>query len=387
MLITNEIDIEKSFETSAKHLLLPVELAIILKSKSESLLADYYVAHMCECFPAAQILADINSGITVIDQVEVPSLFLRSHRFFSGKMKFLDIFYEYFSKSQIAPSQKVITVGDALGQYLKTTYGLADCTTLENYPEEIPIDEPVNIKEKLGLDANCTLILYPNNILPSFEFERVLKWFQMLPDNYHLVSIGRVTENLVEPLNSSMAEYGITDRVHLMGFIDYFEYQNYAQGADVALIARNSEVLNNKLALPNRIFDVIRSGLPVMSYDAPDIENIIRKHKIGLVYRHGDSDEEIVKLIKELVKRVDEFRPNVIKTAEKLSWANQTEKLLSVFPAGSTVTFIGLRNLYKNQRTLRMAKTIVENGGKVHIASIGNPSDAPEIEGVEYISF
>lgn len=59
---------------------------------------------------------------------------------------------------------------------------------------------------------------------------------------------------------------------------------------------------------------------------------------------------------------------------------------LEVFKPKSVVTFLGLTNLYTNDRVLRMSKTLVENGCAVKIFSLG---DVPEnsISGqVEFIS-
>ncbi len=365
----------------------PIQLADLLLKKNELIESNYYVAHMVEALPAAKALADKYGGEVVLDQVEVPELFHRNHRFFSGEMTYLDYWSKYYSKGAIKPDIKTITVGKALAKHLIEQYKLNNCTVIENFPEKTVINNPVNLKEKLGLSEEKILMLYPNNIYPSFEFDRVVSWMTQLPVNFHLVSIGFIPKALEDKIKKIINKKQLHKRVHIWGFVDYFEYQNYAQGADFAIIARNDKVLNNRVALPNRIFDVIRSQVPVLSYDAPDIEEIIRKYDIGDTYNHDENDSEIIKKITKLAENCRNYKLNLIKAFDDLIWDNQEVKIRQIFSDNSEVTFIGFRNLYKNQRTLRIAKTLVNNGSKVNIAAIGETLDAPCIKGIRYITF
>ena len=54
-------------------------------------------------------------------------------------------------------------------------------------------------------------------------------------------------------------------------------------GADLGLIVLDTRIFNNRLSLPNRIFDYMASGLPVCCPEIPDIARILRAHDMGVV--------------------------------------------------------------------------------------------------------
>jgi glycosyltransferase involved in cell wall biosynthesis len=83
--------------------------------------------------------------------------------------------------------------------------------------------------------------------------------------------------------------------------------------------------------LPNKLFEYILTGVPVLASNFPQIVNIIDKYKVGL-YISPENPEEIKETLQKLIED-DElriaFRNNCLKAALELNWGKEIDKLFS----------------------------------------------------------
>mgnify|MGYP005990284235 CR=1 FL=1 len=56
---------------------------------------------------------------------------------------------------------------------------------------------------------------------------------------------------------------------------------------------------NNRVGIPNRIFEYMYCGLPILVSDFPELRNIVEKYKCGLVV-NSEKPEEIAKAINKI---------------------------------------------------------------------------------------
>lgn len=73
--------------------------------------------------------------------------------------------------------------------------------------------------------------------------------------------------------------------------------------------------------IPNKIYDYMQIGLPILCSDNPSLKNLITKYKVGEIYI-GDSEEDCYKKIKKILKNnLEEYSYNGKKyIKEELNW-------------------------------------------------------------------
>lgn len=76
-------------------------------------------------------------------------------------------------------------------------------------------------------------------------------------------------------------ELALSDRVHYFDFVPYEQLTRVMSGGDVGVIVRDPGVANNFLLLPNRVFDMLSAGLPIVSPEIPDIARITGRFEAG----------------------------------------------------------------------------------------------------------
>jgi hypothetical protein len=176
---------------------------------------------------------------------------------------------------------------------------------------------------------------------------------------------------------------GLKERIHFFDFVPYEKLTSISSSADIGLIVRDPEIINNYVSLPNRVFDYIASGLPFCSPEIPDIANVINSFNVGKVVDEI-TPEGWAAAIKYSVERSEEMKINVLSLASNLTWESKEPEILDKFSQASEITFLGMGDLTKNNRTKRIALTLAKSGKKVKICAVSKISLNPDHENISY---
>lgn len=95
--------------------------------------------------------------------------------------------------------------------------------------------------------------------------------------------------------------------------------------ADVGLALIQPACLSYEMSLPNKLFEYVLAGLPVLASDLPVIGAFVREHDVGLVARPGDPEDVAAKL-QELLRpdRNQAFREAARRAAGELRWESES---------------------------------------------------------------
>ena len=87
--------------------------------------------------------------------------------------------------------------------------------------------------------------------------------------------------------------------------------------------------MNYRYSLPNKIFDYLQAGIPVIASNLPEVANIITTHKVGVIIKEV-SPELIANAVKDLFNNEDyylELKNNSKVAALELCWNKEKLKL------------------------------------------------------------
>ena len=102
--------------------------------------------------------------------------------------------------------------------------------------------------------------------------------------------------------------------------------------ADIGVILTQNTCLNHYYSLPNKLFEYIQAGLPVLGSNLPEIAKIIEKNKVGVIVNPQDP-QDIAKGIKYLLDSFvySEAKDNTLQAAEKYNWENESVRLIELY--------------------------------------------------------
>jgi glycosyltransferase involved in cell wall biosynthesis len=220
--------------------------------------------------------------------------------------------------------KRTYTVCRSIADVYHQKYGL-DMQVVRNIPlarrpeEAVPAPAP-----RVGVDGKKVL-LYQGAVNVGRGIEWMIDAMPGLDEFvFYVVGDGDVLEDLKERVRLR----GVGDRVFFTGRVPMEQLPAYTACADVGINLLENVGLNYYYSLPNRIFDYMRAGVPVLASDFPEIRRIVAGYGIGrLVDRYDPAF--LAKTIREMVaqeRNVEGFA----RANEELTWERETEVLLRV---------------------------------------------------------
>lgn len=145
-----------------------------------------------------------------------------------------------------------------------------------------------------------------------------------------LTLVGNVREDLDEHINGSDHNEFITST----GFLPYREMYEKLNEGTVALLVFQPTYHNISIGLPNKLFDYMLLGLPVIASDLPEIRNVVSKADCGILV-DPTSVDEIADAISYLFEHPEEARKmgaNGRKAVlERYNWSAMEADLLQTY--------------------------------------------------------
>jgi glycosyltransferase involved in cell wall biosynthesis len=140
---------------------------------------------------------------------------------------------------------------------------------------------PQPTRAELGLpEAAKLLVLQGAGINVDRGAEEAVLAMKDLPGHLLLVIGGGDAWPVLERM---VTEHGLQDRVRLLGKMPYERMMAHTRHALVGLTLDKDSNLNYRFSLPNKLFDYLQAGVPVVATDLPEVAAIVREHGCGLV--------------------------------------------------------------------------------------------------------
>lgn len=323
-LETNEIRIKKLVKNKLS-ILFYLSFAFKLLRSLLKQNADIYFASDLYSLPFCVIAAKLKGKKIFYDSREVytglPAL---------NDKKIVKALVRIIESHYIHKTDLVLTTGKMDSDYIEKLYNLKSTEVLRNLPLTNTDISPVDLRSKFQNPGNLKLILYQGIIVKGRGIEI---YFEIIKktDNLGLIILGGGED---EEFYKKMAEKsGINDRVLFAGKIKQNELLNYTAAAELGLSIITNISTNNYYALPNKLFEYLMAGIPVIASDMPQMKEIIEKYKVGEVVAENDS-AAIIKIIQKWSDEPElytQLKENCKVAAKELNWENEFGRILDYF--------------------------------------------------------
>lgn len=120
-------------------------------------------------------------------------------------------------------------------------------------------------------------------------------------------------------------------KIVLLNRIPKDQLQHYTYNADIGISIDKDSNLNYRYSLPNKLFDYMQAGLPVLVSKLPEIAQIVNTYQFGefiTSFEPSELAENIQKMLNN--PNLLRYRENALRASEQLSWANEKQNLLAV---------------------------------------------------------
>jgi len=274
---------------------------------------SHVLANDTDTLPAA-FLASKLKGVELIFDAhelfpEVPEL---NNRPFVKKIwtKIEDLFFPHL--------KTCYTVCESIADYYNQKYGI-NMQVVRNIPYKR------NFQDKILKYGSKKIILYQGALNKGRGLEWVIAAMPYV-ENAILVIIG--SGDVEMQLKMQVESAQLKDKVLFLGRKDASELYKYTPSAAIGLCLLDDVGLSYHYALPNRIFDYLHAGVPVLATRFPEIQKIVSTYNTGVLIDHYEP-EYLAKVINELL--INGFDTNhFVKLSDELCWENESKKLTNI---------------------------------------------------------
>lgn len=183
---------------------------------------------------------------------------------------------EAYERRLVARTTAMVTVNRALEAIFAQRYRPRRIVVVHNCPDrwQRPAELPDRIRASTAIPRESPVILHHGSLGPHRGVEQLMEAIlQPGVDQAHLVLLG--FGESVERFRS-MAQDGVRrGRVHILEAVPPSELLTWVTTADIGAVPIQPSTLNHRLSTPNKLFECLAAGVPVVVSDFPTTREIV----------------------------------------------------------------------------------------------------------------
>lgn len=248
----------------------------LLHPAAAQIQADVYIAHDLPLLPTAVKCARAHHAVAVYDSHE-----LWPEQEFEPPVRDK---WAALEREWIGSADSIIAVNASIADEMKQRYGVAEVTVVHNseHPIPRPAERPRRFHDAFGLPREARVALFQGGFSATRNLDVLVRAFGLIRDpSIHLVMLGwgEAERQLVELAR----QLGLESRVHFHPKVLQDELLQYTQSADLGVIPYQPVCLNSHYCTPNKLFEFIAAGLPMIASDLPELRRFVVGLDVGLV--------------------------------------------------------------------------------------------------------
>lgn len=225
----------------------------------------------------------------------------------------------------------VITVGDFLAEVMSERWGVAKPLVIRNAAD-------LRVKGQVEQSypprkGKTKLVVHSGNITYGRHLTELVESLNYINQEIVLVLMGTSRPYVLGPLLERATEFGVRQNIEIIPAVSVENiYQTLTQAdLGIALIT-TSDALSYKYSLPNKFFEYIAAGLPILCSRAPEMANLVDKYGLGLSCDETDP-KAIARGIEHILspQNYKGYKQNVLEAQIELSWENEEKKLIQLY--------------------------------------------------------
>ena len=287
--------------------------------------SDFKILHSHDLWvlPASACAAFLKKLRLIYDAHEFyRGLEIFKHKPFSGKI------WKLAETLFIRQADAVITINSFHKDLFRDAYRtIAQPEVLMNFPLQ---KENLSLQNSSGFSARNRTVLFQGIFKEGRGLPQLIDAIRLLNStDLELIGFGE----LEKKLKKYVEQAGLQERVKFKGKVSWESLLNYTQKARAGLVLFEPNSVNYKYASPNKFFEYVMAGTPVIASDIPTFRQFISEFEVGILVDPNNSREiqEAIGELSENKELWERLHKNCLEARKVWNWESQEKKLLEIY--------------------------------------------------------
>ena len=125
----------------------------------------------------------------------------------------------------------------------------------------------------------------------------------------------------------------LENRICFTGRLCPSRLKSLTSQAQLGISLEQKSNLNYYYALPNKLFNYIQSGVPVLCSDFPEMKRVVEEFNVGMTVNPSNTMDLKEKILQALTdqEKIKIWQDNCKIASEVLNWKNEEKELICLF--------------------------------------------------------
>jgi len=185
----------------------------------------------------------------------------------------------WLEKLLIKHADQVITVSESIAAAYVDLYQIPKPRLILNAPSYADVPESDILRKELGIEKEKSIFLFQGALSPGRGIELMLRTAMEKPlENSVFVFMGYgVLQTEIQNTAKQCSH------VFFHPAVSPDQLLTYTASADFGMVLIDGHGLNNEYCMPNKLFEYLMAGLPVVSSDIREVRRVVQANEIGIV--------------------------------------------------------------------------------------------------------
>ena len=190
---------------------------------------------------------------------------------------------------------------------------------LQEVEQQIPKDKKILLFQGAGINPH------------RGAEELVLAMKYLDPAQYHLLIVGG--GDIFPLIRRMIREENLSDRITPIPKLPFEVLRSVTRKAQLGLSLDKASNINHRYGLPNKIFDYLHAGLPVLVSRLAELEKIVTRYEVG-AFIENHEPAHIANCIEKIFEdpiRFNTWKKNTERVRQELNWEKESKIIVSIF--------------------------------------------------------
>ena len=236
-------------------------------------------------------------------------------------------FYKVLENILIKYVQKVINVSDSIANEYSHLYGISKPHLVLNCPLYSEPPKHNMFRENLGISVDQTIFLYQGRLSKDRNIKLLVEAFsEQKSDKNVLVCMGYgPLENFIKKKAQQQSN------VFFHSAVNQDVLLKFTISADYGILFYEDSCLNHRYCLPNKLFEYLMAGLPVLTSNLPEMKRLVETEGVGIVAKENTVEGFKKALQASLQQNYTAIQQNVFASRKKYCWEEQEKVLKKIY--------------------------------------------------------